>query len=109
MLIIGADYQPGLSTNSFLGIAKLGNCQSAHRSANQGIFLLWYDTWPPYALTRPGYRCTIRTVWAEPAAVNTVRVVEATLLCSPELIARRNPSVRMSVAKTERARSPLRP
>jgi len=38
MLIIGADYQPGLSTNSFLGIAKLGNCQSADRSANQGTF-----------------------------------------------------------------------
>src|ERR1700730_9895296 len=100
MLIIGADCQPGLSTSSFLGIAKLGNCQSAHRSATRGHFYCGMTLGHPTHLTRPGYRCTIRTVWAEPAAVNTVRVVEATLLCSPELIARRSPSVRMSVAKT---------
>jgi hypothetical protein len=52
----------------------------------------WYSFWPPHPLTRPGCRCMIRTVWAEPAAVSTFRVVQATLLCSPELTASRDPS-----------------
>src|ERR1700730_15479291 len=99
-----ADYRCRLPTRAFnkffFGDSETGKLQERPPQRNQGTFLLWYDTWPPYAFDQARLQVHNSHRWAETAAVNTVRVVEATLLCSPELIARRSPSVRMSVAQT---------